>query len=106
MNIPVIPVADKLIVIPIPKEEIELESKLVIGESDLEKGKVVSVSKEINVKLREFGEEINPGDIVFFPEKKPIAIMIDGKQHLWMQLSDIWGIETNGKKLRDKGDGL
>lgn len=95
MNIPVVPVGDKLLILPIQKQDITLESNLIIGESDLEKGIVISVAKEVNFKLNPFGESIDPGDTVYFPEGKSPGIMIDGKPHLWMQLSDIWGIEKS-----------
>src|SRR4026207_1819833 len=99
MNIPVVPISDKLIVLPISKQDVTLGSGLIVGESDLEKGEVVLVSKELS-------EIIKPGDIAYFPEKKPIGIMLNGTPHLWMSISDIWGIEVNEKAALDRGDSL
>lgn len=88
------PVANKLIILPIPKKEETMESGIIIPESanaDLREGKVVAVSRQI--------ENLYPiGSIILYPGKKGVGEIINNLPHLWLdstpEKEEIWGLVT------------
>lgn len=86
------PVGTKLLIIPIAKEDETLDSGIIMAAStnaELNTGKVVAVSSQISDLYKE-------GDVILYPSKKGVGIVLDGKPHLWLDaepsLGEIWGL--------------
>jgi co-chaperonin GroES (HSP10) len=87
------PVGQRLLVLPLKKKESKLtDSDLIIPETayaDLNEGKVVSVSSEVAHLYKK-------DDIVLYPSKKGVGMIIDNVPHLWLSTEvgrdEVWGI--------------
>jgi len=88
----ILPVGTKLIVLPLPREDEQLESGIFIpgtANANLMRGEVIAVSNEISNLYKK-------GDVILYPEKKGVGFIQDNKAYLWLDaetnLSEIWGI--------------
>lgn len=89
------PVGQKLIVLPLDTEETEAGGGIIVRDINLQRGKIVEVSDEL-----EGVYEV--GDIVIFPKSTGISCPnYQGKSCLWITSNiDVWGIvkEQSTKK--------
>lgn len=90
----IIPVGDKILVLPIEAKETKTSGGIVIPESvgvaDLREAVVVEVSPDLAHKYTE-------GDHVLYPSKAGLGQEYKGKLHLWLRegIGEIWGIAKN-----------
>ncbi len=94
-KIPVTPVGNKLIVHPLPKQEEELASGIIVSaaaNAELLEGEIVAVSPQIK-------DLYQVGQIVLYPNRKGVGQIFNGKPYLWLDaetnLQEIWGIKTS-----------
>lgn len=87
----IIPVGQKVLVLPIEAKETKTSGGIVIPESvgvaDLREAVVVEVSPDLAHKYTE-------GDHVLYPSKSGLGQEYNGKLHLWLreEINEIWGI--------------
>ena len=87
----IIPVGQKILVLPIEAKETKTAGGIVIPESvgvaDLREAVVVEVSPDLAHKYTE-------GDHVLYPSKAGLGQEYNGKLHLWLreEIGEIWGI--------------
>lgn len=92
-SIPVKPVGNKVLISPLPKEEEELNSGIIIPESvnaELREGLIVEVSDSVK-DLYEIGQT------VLYYYGKGVGQVFNGKAYLWLNtephLEEVWGIK-------------
>jgi len=91
----IIPDGKKMLVLPLPTEEIKVDSIIIpdsVATADLSRGEVVEVSKDLSHKF-------SKGDIVLYASKSGSGQIYKGVPHRWLIErefdSDIWGKEVN-----------
>lgn len=80
------PVGQKLLVLQIKTKHHQTDAGIFAVENTLVKGKVQEVSAELSNLFKY-------GDIVIFPDKVGINQPYKGEVYLWLNSSDIWGVE-------------
>lgn len=101
MSFPIQPEGDKIIITPIPKNE-EIVGSIVIpgtANADISYGKVAAISNEISHKGA-------PGDIVIYATQAGVSHLINGKDHLWITIQNVWGwyTEDEWNKLNSQNE--
>ena len=87
----IIPVGQKILVLPIEAKETKTAGGIVIPESvgvaDLREAVVVEVSPDLAHKYTE-------GDHILYPSKAGLGQEYKGQLHLWLreEINEIWGI--------------
>ena len=71
------PIGDNILVLPLPKENHERESGIVIVDNTLTKGKVMEVSNE-------YQDVYQKGDIVIYPESAGVSQYYRSQNCLWL----------------------
>lgn len=98
-----IPVGDKVIVLPLKTKEEKTESGALFvpetANAQLEVGQVVAVSSDLN-NLYAVGDE------VLFSHGSGLGAFYNGKPHVWLFATHIFGILLKKTTHKDKGDGL
>jgi co-chaperonin GroES (HSP10) len=86
------PIGPRLIVLPIEKKEEKVEGSTIIipetANANLSSGVVVAAAKE-------FEHLIKVGDEVIFSTGTGVGTFYQGKPHLFLTVSEIWGITSS-----------
>jgi co-chaperonin GroES (HSP10) len=82
------PQGQRLIVLPIEKDNHKTQGGIELVDTELAYAKVVETSTELQDVYKE-------GDTVVFPKGVGIGISYRNKLHLWVKNDEIWGIEKS-----------
>lgn len=94
------PYGNRLLIRPLKKKKIKLQSGLEIDETDLQKAQVVKVSATLETIIKK-------DDVVYYPEKPAVGHAHEGELLQWLSIDDVHGFLTKEEHEQlEKEDGV